>query len=489
MHQQNIIKNTEERHIPRILIAGASSSSGKTTITIGLLGTLIKAGYNVQPFKVGLDYIDPSYYSEITGRKSRNIDGFLMNDERIRDVFLHGCEVGGNADIAVIEGVRGLYEGLESFSDIGSTAQIAKILNCAVILVLNARSITRSAAAIVSGFKSFDPDVQIVGVILNNIGGKRHALKAKESIEHYTNVPVLGIIQRNSEMMISMRHLGLVPAIEERRKNSDFSRRIDIISNIISENVNIDAILDLANSAPPIKVPEKTIFNNVESKNLTIGVALDEAFNFYYNDNLELLELNGAKLKFFSPIHDSKIPDVDGLYIGGGYPELFASQLENNISMKEDIRNASIDNLPIYGECGGLMYLTQKLTTGLVENSNYHMAEMENMTYEMVGALPGHTLMGHKRIVSYNIGKLKMDTLIGKCNNNFIAHEFHHSEITKLSKEAKFVIKLSRGVGINEGYDGLLEHNTIGCYTHLVASSYVEFVESFINYLENNKVK
>jgi cobyrinic acid a,c-diamide synthase len=172
-----------------------------------------------------------------------------MHEERVRDVFLHGCVVDGEADIAIIEGVRGLYEGLESLSDIGSTAQIAKILNCAVILVLNARSITRSAAAIVSGFKAFDPQVNIAGVILNNIGGKRHAMKAKEAIEHYTGIPVIGIIHRNNEMMISMRHLGLVPAIEERRRSSDFDTRINTIRDVISEGVDIEKVLDIARQA------------------------------------------------------------------------------------------------------------------------------------------------------------------------------------------------------------------------------------------------
>lgn len=484
--ENNHDKNTQEKCIPRILIAGGSSSSGKTTVTIGLLKNLVKAGYKVQPFKVGLDYIDPSYYSEITGRKTRNIDGFLMNEERIRDVFLHGCETDGMADIAVIEGVRGLYEGLESLSDIGSTAQIAKILNCSVILVLNVRSITRSAAAIVSGFKSFDPDIKIAGIILNNIGSRRHASKAKEAIEYYTKVPIIGIIQRNDEMMISMRHLGLIPAIEERRKNPNFMNRIDLISNIIDENVDIEKIIDISKTAPPIKVPNKTIFKNKEKKDVTIGIALDEAFNFYYNDNLELLKLNGADLKFFSPLHDLKLPKVNGIYIGGGYPELFASQLEENTSMREDIKMACEENLPIYGECGGLMYLTNRLTINTLNNKNNFISNIENSTYEMVGALPGKAFIGNKRVVSYNIGTFIKNTSIGKLHNNFIGHEFHHSEIIDLPNNAKFAIKLSRGVGINNGYDGLINNNTIGCYAHLLGSSYLDFSSNFINYLLKN---
>ena len=477
-----------EKHIPRVLISAGSSSSGKTTVTIGLLAALSKAGHKVQPFKVGLDYIDPSYYTEITGHRARNIDGYLMDEERVRDVFLHGCEVDGEADIAIIEGVRGLYEGLESLSDIGSTAQIAKILNCAVILVLNARSITRSAAAIVSGFKAFDPQVNIAGVILNNIGSQRHAMKAKEAIEHYTGVPVIGIIHRNNEMMISMRHLGLVPAIEERRRSSDFDARISTIRDVISEGVDIEKVLDIARQAAPLPKPENTTFIKREvAEKPVIGIALDEAFNFYYHDNLELLELAGAQLKYFSPVHDKHLPDVDGIYIGGGYPELFAAELEANASMREDIKAASEAGLPIYGECGGLMYLTEKLTTGVKGKGAYHMAEMPESTHEMVGALPGHTLMGHKRVVSYNIGSLALDTVIGKTGNNFRAHEFHHSEVTELPADAQFAIKLSRGTGIIDGWDGLIVKNTLGSYAHLVASSYEEFARSFVDFVGKNR--
>jgi cobyrinic acid a,c-diamide synthase len=473
--------------IPRILLSAGSSSSGKTTITIGLLAALTEAGYNVQPYKVGLDYIDPSYYSEITGRRARNIDGFLMDEEAARDVFIHGAEVDGAADIAIIEGVRGLYEGFDSFSDTGSTAQIAKILKCSVILIVNARSITRSAAALVKGFNDFDKDVHIAGVILNNIGGPRHAKKATEAIEHYTGIPVIGVIRRNSSMSISMRHLGLVPAIEERRRADNFDERIDFIKDTIKKGVDIEKMLDIARSAPGLERPPTTMFYDREigGKRPVIGVALDEAFNFYYHDNLELLEKAGADIQYFSPLHDSKLPDVDGLYLGGGYPELFAAELEANISMREDIKKASEAGLPIYGECGGLMYLTQRITTGVQGEGVHHMAEMPESTHEMVGALPGHSLMGHKRVVSYNIGSLALDTLIGKTGNVFKAHEFHHSEVTELPEDAKFAIKLSRGTGIIDGWDGLLVNNTLGCYAHLVASSYREFAESFVDFMLN----
>ncbi len=478
------------KEIPRILLSAGSSSSGKTTITIGLLAALTEAGYSVKPYKVGLDYIDPSYYSEITGRRARNVDGFLMGEESVRDVFIHGCEADGEADIAVIEGVRGLFEGFDSFTDVGSTAQIAKILKCSVILIINARSITRSAAALVNGFKDFDKDVHIAGVILNNIGGPRHAKKAKEAIEFYTGIPVIGVIHRNGSMKISMRHLGLVPAIEERRRADNFDERITFIKDTVREGVDIDRLLEIAHRAQPLEKPVNTVFLTKESdgERPVIGIALDEAFNFYYHDNLELLQLAGADIRYFSPIHDRKLPDIDGLYIGGGYPELFAAELEDNISMREDILAASRSGLPIYAECGGLMYLTEKLTTGVRGKGTYHMAEMPESTHEMVGALSGHTLMGHKRVVSYNIGSLVMDTVIGRAGNSFRGHEFHHSEVTGIPKDAQFAIKLSRGTGIIDGWDGLTVNNTLGCYAHLVASSYREFAGSFVEFARDLKL-
>lgn len=475
--------DNKEFNIPRVLLAADRSSSGKTTITAGLLAALKTRGYNVQPFKVALDYIDPSYHSEITGRRARNLDGYLMGEDGVLDVFAHACEVDGKAELAVIEGVRGLFEGLESIGDMGSTAQIAKMLKCPVILIINARSITRSAAALVNGYKDFDPDVNIVGVILNNIGGMRHAKKAKEAVEHFTKLPVLGIIPRDNAMQISMRHLGLVPAIEERRRVNDLDERLAAIEKRVSEGIDIDKLIEIAQQVQPLKTTENTIFipRKLESERPVIGIALDEAFNFYYHNNLELLELAGAKIEYFSPIHDERLPEIDGLYLGGGYPELYAAELEANESMREDIRKASENGLPIYGECGGLMYLTERITTGVKGKGTYHMAQMPENTHEMVGALPGHSLMGHKRVVSYNIGQLDEDTVIGSKGNSFIGHEFHHSEVIEIPDDAEFAIKLSRGTGIRDGWDGLVRNNTLGAYAHLEAASYKEFAASFVD--------
>ncbi len=471
---------TDKIDIPRILIAGDRSSAGKTTISIGIMSVLRDIGYKVQPFKVGLDFIDPSYHTEVTGRYSRNLDGYLMSENAVREVFSHAIE---DADFAVIEGVRGLFEGLEATSDIGSTAQIAKLLKCPVILVINARSITRSTAALVSGYKSFDPEVNIVGVILNNIGSERHGEKARTAIETYTNTPVIGEIPRNDAMKISMRHLGLIPALEGRRRLDDFDDRLGGIKNIIKEGVDIDKLVSFASSAQPLEKPQENIFKaRSTGSSPKIGIALDEAFNFYYRDNLELLELAGAELVYFSPVNDNALPQVDGLYIGGGYPELFARELEDNESMREAIKQASSNGLPIYAECGGLMYLTQEIKIEISEKGNYHMAEMPGGTFKMVGAIPGRTLMGHKRVVSYNIGSFVKDNVIGRAGASFIGHEFHHSEILDLPEDTTFAIKLERGVGIKGELDGILVKNTMAAYAHLHAASYTDFAKSFVDF-------
>ncbi|MCZ7395427.1 MAG: Ni-sirohydrochlorin a,c-diamide synthase [Candidatus Methanoperedens sp.] len=466
--------------IPRILIAGDRSSAGKTTISIGIMSVLRDMGYKVQPFKVGLDFIDPSYHTEVTGRYSRNLDGYLMSEPAVKEVFSHAAN---GSDIAIIEGVRGLFEGLEATSDTGSTAQIAKMLKCPVILVINARSITRSTAALVSGYKSFDPQVNIAGVILNNIGSPRHGEKARTAIETYTDTHVIGEIPRNDSMKISMRHLGLIPALEGRRRLDDFDARLEGIKNIIKEGVDIDALISIAKSAQPLVRPKTNIFKIQSPRNREkIGIALDEAFNFYYRDNLELLELAGAELVYFSPVNDTALPQVDGLYIGGGYPELFARELEDNIPMRESIKQASAEGLPIYAECGGLMYLTQEIRTAVSGSGNYHMAEMEEGAFAMVGAIPGRTLMGHKRVVSYNIGSFVKDNVIGKAGASFIGHEFHHSEILDLPDDTAFAMKLERGIGIKGELDGILVKNTLAAYAHLHAASYTDFARSFVDF-------
>lgn len=357
---------------PRILLAGDRSSCGKTTIVAGLLSALRGRDLEVQPFKVAMDYIDPSYHTWITGRSCRNLDGHLMTEAAVREVYAHAAQ---GADVAVIEGVRGLYEGYEG--DLGSTAQIAKMLRMPVIFVVDARSITRSCAALVKGYMDYDPEVQFRGVILNKVGSARHAEKAIKEIERHAGVEVVGTIRRNEDMHLAMRHLGLVPVLEGKTRHEGFKERVDRIRQIVEDGLDLDRIGEIAREAEPLPEAELDLYlKNDSGKDLRIGVAQDEAFNFYYRDNLELMELAGAKIVPFSPVHDTSVPEVDGIYIGGGYPEIYARELSENQRMKSSIIRAHERDIPIYGECGGLMYLGRKI-------------EWDEGPQEMVGLVPG----------------------------------------------------------------------------------------------------
>ena len=468
--------------IPRVLISADRSSSGKTTISMGIMAALKARGWVVQPFKVALDYIDPEYHTEIVGRRSRNLDGYLMGEEGVIDVFAHGCRLeendGKGAEIAVIEGVRGLYEGLDAYSDVGSTAQIAKILKCPVIMVINARSMTRSCAALVKGFASFDPDVRIAGVVLNNIGSKRHAEKAVAAIESTTNIPVIGIVSRNPEMDFWMRELGLIPIPEGRKTYERFAERIKLIEETVSESINFDKLIDIAKTAGPVKIPEKSRFESKKESDKTgqvprIGVAVDEAFNFYYPDNMDLIQAQGAEIIPFSPLYDEKIPDVDALYIGGGTPEIFALELSLNDSMKKSIRDASNAGMTIFAESAGMNYLTNKMTI--------KTRDAPDISFDMVGIFDCNTVYGSgKRVVTYTNGIFEKDTPIGKAGNKFIAHEFHHSILEDISDKIEYAINITRGIGIQNQKDGMIVKNTIGTYVHYHGSSYAAFAESLV---------
>jgi cobyrinic acid a,c-diamide synthase len=447
---------------PRILLAGDRSSSGKTTIVAGLLSALRRRGLEVQSFKVAMDYIDPSYHTWITGRPCRNLDGYLMAEKAVREIYSHAA---GGANVAVIEGVRGLYEGYEG--DLGSTAQIAKQLQVPVIFVVDARSITRSAAALVKGYMDYDPEVKIKGVILNKVGSERHASKARKEIERYAGVEVVGIIRRNDSMHLAMRHLGLVPVLEGKTRHEGFEERINRIREIVEDGLDIDRILEIAREAKPLPEPEIDLYKESDLGNgVRIGVALDEAFNFYYRDNLEMMELSGAKVVPFSPVHDPALPEVDGIYIGGGYPELYARELSENQGMLRSLEKAHERDLPIYAECGGLMYLAREI-------------EWDDERHEMAGLVPGRTRRGSIRVVSYVHGRLAKDCVLGPSGSPIMGHEFHHSEMV-MDKDAKYAIRLERGTGIEGGWDGLCEGNMVASYSHIHSASYREFPGEFI---------
>lgn len=441
----------------QILITGDRSGSGKTSITLALAALLSKE-YTVQTFKVGMDYIDPSYLAAVSGRPCRNLDSFTLSPEEIRDIFSNGCR---GADIALVEGVRGLYEGADALTDSGSTAAIAKALNIPVVLVVSAQSITRSAAALVKGFQAFDPDVNIAGVILNNVKGGPHREKAQTAIEKYCGIPVIGAVPRTEEMQLAMRHLGLVP-YREGSGRGDFDARIAAITSVIGGYIDLGRFRALMGEARIHRQGHSRFAIRPGSMNggdeIRIGIAFDEAFNFYYADLFDILPALGATPVPFSVIHD-RLPEAEGYIIGGGYPELFAKDLEANTSMREAIREKSAGGIPVYAECGGLMYLTDTMTL------RKGWRDLDNdVSYDMCGVFPGKTLMPAQRIVSYVEGTSMPGSLFGEAK--FRGHEFHYSEVS-LKPGTRFAYRLSRGRGISDGNDGALVNNSLGSYTHL----------------------
>ena len=436
----------------QILITGDRSGSGKTSITLALAALLAKE-HRVQTFKVGMDYIDPSYLAAVSGRPCRNLDSFALSDLQVRDIFQYGCR---GADMAIVEGVRGLYEGAEALNDVGSTAAIAKTLDLPVILVVSAQSITRSSAAIVKGFQAFDPEIRIAGVILNNIKGGSHKAKATTAIEHYCGIPVIGAIPRMEEMQLAMRHLGLVP-YREGSVRGDFDARITIITEMIGQYVDLDRFVSLMKECE-MSQKKSIAFDTALARDVKIGIALDEAFNFYYADLFDTLHSLGAEYIPFSPVHD-RLPDADGYIIGGGYPELFISELEANDHMREALRNVAENGVPVYAECGGLMYLTERMIL-----KKGWQGSVSDQSSEMCGVFTGETRMPAHRVVSYVEGTSDGGSPLGKAS--FRGHEFHYSDVA-LDRDTHFAYRLSRGAGIRDNLDGAVVHNTLGSYTHL----------------------
>ncbi|WP_456418814.1 Ni-sirohydrochlorin a,c-diamide synthase [Methanocaldococcus infernus] len=431
-----------------VLISGVSSEVGKTVITTGIMKALSKK-YDVQGFKVGPDYIDPSYHYMATGNPGRNLDSFFMNEEQIKYLFQKNAK-----EINIIEGVRGLYEGFSPTSDVGSSASIAKILGCPVILIVNAKSITRSAVAIVKGFLSFD-NINIRGVIFNQVRGEKHIKKLKEAFSYYLpEVEILGFIPRTSLLNTESRHLGLVPTAEK-----DLSEKIEKWGEVIESYLDLSKILEISDY--DFEEVDKVYLWEVEKNYKKVGVAYDEAFNFYYWDNFDALKENGAKIKFFSPLHDKEVPDVDLLYIGGGYPELFKERLSKNKELLESLRE--FDGY-IYGECGGLMYLSKSI-------DNYPMASLLDCKAIMTREVQG---------LSYVIAKFKEDCLIGKKDKVVKGHEFHYSKLVDV--KGKLLIKILRGKGIINNLDGLCNGKVLGSYFHNHAVANPYFASCMVNY-------
>lgn len=454
---------------PRLLIAGTHSGVGKTTITTGLMAALKHKGYQVQGFKAGPDYIDPSHHTCVTGMPSRNLDTWLMTKDVILELFERSA---ARADISIIEGVMGLYDGLGGDSEQGSSAHLAKILNAPVLLVIDARALARSAAALVMGFQKFDPDIKLCGVIANNIASPGHFEYVRTAIETYTSVPVVGYVPRDPAISIQERHLGLVPYAEGKVETERYYKLRDYVLTY----VDCEQILRLMEGHPLPRF-QKTLFTATgnrpgpinQGRGPTIGVAMDEAFNFYYADNLDILEYLGARLVKFSPIHDAHLPkEVNVLYFGGGFPEVFAEELAANKTLIREIRDFVNDMNPVYAECGGLMYLGESIQT------------FDGAVFDMVGVLPIRTTMMNKRMaLGYTRAKVLRDTFLCPKGGEIIGHEFHWSTLSE-SREVTYAYETFKRIGGPKKYDGILFKKVLASYLHVHFASNIEIARRFI---------
>ena len=444
-------------NIPRIVIAATQSGAGKTTLVTGLLSALKARGLQVQSFKVGPDYIDLGYHHIASGRIGHNLDTWLVPKERLADIFARECM---DADIAVIEGVMGLYDG--GRSGVSSTAEIAKELHSPVLLVIDAKSVGASAAATALGFRLYDTEVNLVGVLLNRIGSATHEAMIREAMTDI-HMPVFGALHRDMALALPERHLGLTPVEEH-----EAAETIRSVGERVGEAVNIDRILTCARSAPMLSFTDR----QVQRKKVTcrIGVARDDAFSFYYAASLAELEKNGAELIPFSPLHDEILPEVDGLIIGGGFPEMFARQLSVNESMRTAVRVNADRGMPIYAECGGYMYLMENLV------------DFSGVAYPMVGIFSGEAHMTERlQMVGYVEAHQEVDTVLGCAGLSLHGHEFHFS-VEKLEQQAEFVrpftfTKLRNGARYPAGR---VYKKTLGSYLHLHFAGCPQAAQAFV---------
>ncbi len=435
-------------------------------VSIGLCAALAARGHVVQPFKKGPDYIDPMWLGQAAGHACFNLDLYLMeNDDVVSTFARHSKEVN------LVEGNKGLYDGL-ALDGSNSNAALAKLLELPVILVIDARGMTRGIAPLILGYQAFDKDICIAGVILNNLGGKRHESKLRAVIEHYTDVPVVGAIQHDERLSIVERHLGLMPSNESHVATS----KIKQIGEAIAEQVDLDMLLALTQKAPLV-IPHTADVSPLPcGGKIKIAIARDRSFGFYYADDLEALEAAGAELVPFDALRDTQLPEADGLYIGGGFPETCATELEANVSLRNQIKQAIDNGMPAYAECGGLMYLSRSIA-------------FEGRTFEMVGAIPGDVKM-HPKPIGRGYVHLKEDEKHpwpgrrapqepspqsspkgrgGDRDGQFLirAHEFHYSSLENLPPDSRFAYHVERGYGIDGDRDGLILHNLLASYTHL----------------------
>ena len=462
------------KYSSRLLISAAHKSSGKTTISIGLCKSLRDRGVDVQPFKKGPDYIDPMWLSAAAGRTCRNLDFNVMERSEIAAYF--GRHAAG-ADFALIEGNKGLYDGLD-LDGSNSNAAMAALLGAPVILVVDARGMTRGIAPLILGFQAFDRSIDIAGVILNNLGGARHEAKLRAVIEHYTDVPVVGAVHHDAHIEIVERHLGLMPSNE----STEAAARIGEIGAAIARQVDLDRVLEISGWLPPVRrranATETAAVKPRQVADVRIGWARDRAFGFYYADDLEALQQAGARLVPVDTLHDSRLPPIDGLFIGGGFPERLMLELEANAALRADIRRAALGGLPVYAECGGLMYLARSIS-------------WNGVTRQMAGVIPADVVM-HDKPAGRGYMRLRETDghpwpQLASSGGELPAHEFHYSTLENIGAGVDFGYEVLRGHGIDGQRDGIVCRNVFASYAHLRSVGAHGWAQCFVAFVRSVK--
>jgi len=470
--------------IPRIYISAAHKSSGKTTLSIGLCAALNKQGFKVQPFKKGPDYIDPLWLTRASERACHNLDFNTMSDNEISDYLRR---YGQGADVSIIEGNKGLYDGV-ALDGSDSNAAMAKLTQSPVVLVIDTRGITRGVAPMLLGYQVFDKNVNIAGVIYNLSGGERHEKKLRAVTEEYTDIPVLGVVKSNNLLQIDERHLGLMPSNESKQA----VQKIDDIANIVADSVDLDALMTIAKKSPELVVPleketnKQTLKTSTQAK-LRVGICEDPAFGFYYESDKQAFRDLGVELVTINTLQDEKLPEnLDGLFIGGGFPETQMQALADNTSMRYHIKKAIEAGLPTYAECGGLMYLSQSL-------------HWNGQSVPMVGIIPADAKMNAKpQGRGYVELQETSDSLWTSASDNeqplktIKAHEFHYSHLENMDsdmlfKKGKFAYKMQRGVGITGEHDGWVYKNLLATYAHMRDTDSFHWVQRFVEFIHKSK--
>lgn len=451
-----------------LYLSAAHKSSGKTTLSIGLCRALQHQGLYVQPFKKGPDYIDPIWLTQSAGHPCYNLDFNTQSHAEICELFARKMQ---GADIGLIEGNKGLFDGMDLHGS-DSNAAMAKHLDAPVVLVLDTRGTIRGVAPLLLGYQNFDHDLHIGGVILNMVGGSRHEAKLRAVIDEYTDIPVIGAVHRSNEMQILERHLGLVPGNE----HGEAEAHIEVLAELIAKQVDLPQLISVAEQAPD-NLPAVPSTVEVVPATVKIGIARDESFGFYYPDDLEALQAAGAELVFFNTLSDGELPGVDGLFIGGGFPETHLQQLTANSSLRQAIRDAIEAGLPAYTECGGLMYMCRSII-------------WNEQSSEMVGIIEADAVMRNR---PQGRGYIRLRPTDGfpwsdaDSQGVINGHEFHYSALENFGREYEYAYEVIRGSGINGQYDGLRYKNLLACYAHLRDTEQFHWARQFVQFVRQHK--